>query len=73
MRRESQNKAIAKHLKAGKKISPLMALKLYGCYRLAARIFDISNPPFNLVIESKMIYLTPVKFAQYKLLKKTKK
>jgi len=39
----SQNKLIAKHLINGYTINPMEALKLYGCFRLAARINDLRN------------------------------
>ena len=38
---ESQNWLIANHLKEGKTITPLEALKLYGSFRLSARIYDL--------------------------------
>ena len=37
----SQTAKIKKHLLAGKKITPLQALRKFGCFRLAARIADI--------------------------------
>lgn len=37
----TQTKAIYQHLKAGNRLTPLRALKLFGCLRLAARIHDI--------------------------------
>lgn len=37
----NQNNQILEHLKSGKPITPLDALKLYGCLRLSARIFDL--------------------------------
>lgn len=41
MTTESQNKRILKHLESGKSITPLQALKLFGCFRLGARIFNL--------------------------------
>ena len=41
--RESQNQRIKKHLKSGKEINPYQALRLYGCFRLGARIFDLKK------------------------------
>lgn len=38
---ESQNKQILAHLEAGLPITPLEALKRYGCFRLGARIHDL--------------------------------
>jgi hypothetical protein len=73
MRTESQNKMIAKHLKSGKSIAPMRALQLFGTLRLASRIWDLSNPPYNLNIKSEMVYEHPVKFARYRIVKpKTK-
>ena len=37
----SQTAKIKKHLLAGKKITPLQALRKFGCFRLAARISDL--------------------------------
>ncbi len=38
---EAQNKRILKHLKKGLSITPLSALRLFGCMRLAARIYEL--------------------------------
>lgn len=63
---EAQNKAILKHLKRGRKITPLQALNLYGCFRLAARINQLRTDGHN-------IDTIPVKkggktFASYRLI-----
>lgn len=68
MRTESQNKVLRKHLESGKSISPLIALNKFGIYRLASRVNDLRNEGMN--ISTTMIYLNPVKFAKYKLVKK---
>ena len=39
----SQNAQILADLKRGRVITPLQALKSYGCYRLAARIHDLKD------------------------------
>lgn len=39
--RKSQNEKVREHLEAGKSITPLAALHLYGCLRLGARIWDL--------------------------------
>lgn len=39
--KEAQNKAILKHLKNGFTITPLEAVKGFGCLRLAARISNL--------------------------------
>lgn len=72
MKTESQNKRIYDWLKAGNKINPLLALNEFGCFRLAARIFDIQ---VDLLKENETIQRTMVKisnqkeFAEYKLIK----
>jgi|TARA_R110000751_G_scaffold208867_4_gene312752 hypothetical protein len=37
----TQNSKILHHLQEGRSISPLKALGLYGCFRLAARIGEL--------------------------------
>jgi hypothetical protein len=37
----SQKQLILKHLEDGKSLTPLDALSLFGCFRLAARINDL--------------------------------
>jgi hypothetical protein len=39
--RESQNEKVKEHLVSGKSITPLEALRLFGCLRLGARIWDL--------------------------------
>jgi len=39
--KQSQNDMILKHLMAGRSISPLEAMGVFGVYRLAARIFEL--------------------------------
>ena len=39
--KQSQNDKILSHLKAGRSISPLEAMGVFGIYRLAARIFEL--------------------------------
>jgi hypothetical protein len=39
----SQKQKILKHLSSGKSLSPLQALGLFGCYRLAGRIYDLKR------------------------------
>ena len=37
----SQNNDILRHLKTGNSITPIDALNLFGCFRLAARIYEL--------------------------------
>lgn len=47
----SQNDRIYDHLASGKSITPLEALRLYGCMRLGARIWDLRQQGFVIVSE----------------------
>ena len=48
---ESQKKKILKHLVKGFSITPLEALKSYGCFRLAAVVFKLKNEGFKIKTE----------------------
>ena len=63
MKTDSQCKQVLKHLKKHKSIMPLQALNLYGIYRLASRINELREDGHN--IDTKMIYVGPVKFGKY--------
>lgn len=45
----AQTKLIEKHLKNGKSITPIEALQLFGCFRLAARIADLRKSGMRIV------------------------
>ena len=62
---QSQSKKILAHLKAGKTITPLQALNLFGCMRLSARIYDLNEKGHN--IKSEMISIGKKRFARYYL------
>ena len=49
----SQNNAILSHLKSARSITPLQALRLFGCLRLAARIQDLRDSGHR--IETMMV------------------
>ena len=55
----SQKTKILEHLKKGKSITPLDALSLFGCFRLAARISEIRDiglqEGFTIKTESFMV------------------
>lgn len=62
----SQNELIRKRLESGKSITPLQALKLYGCFRLGARIWDLKNKQ-GLKIKTDLVTKNNKTFAEYKL------
>lgn len=46
--RNSQNQKILKHMKEHGQITPMDALKQFGCMRLAARVKDLRNKGYNI-------------------------
>lgn len=40
---DSQTKQILEYLRTGKKLTPLDALQLFGCFRLSARISELRD------------------------------
>lgn len=58
-------KQIRKHLESGKSITPLEALRLYGCFRLGARIYDLRAE--GMTIETNLIEEDGKRFAEYRL------
>jgi hypothetical protein len=45
----SQTQQVLAHLKRYGEIDPLMALDQYGCFRLAARIYDIRRMGHDII------------------------
>ncbi len=67
----TQNRMILDHLRKEKTITPLEALRLYGVFRLSARIFDLKDA--GHVILTEMIKVGNGKrVGQYRLLKSAK-
>lgn len=61
----NQKQQIAKYLSKGKSITPMDALKKFGCFRLAARIADLRNEGVN--IATKIVTKEGKSYASYKL------
>lgn len=61
---ETQNKLIREYLESGHSITPLDALKLFGCFRLSARIHDLRSQ--GMVIQRNMITSNGKTFASYR-------
>ena len=53
MKVESQNKKILRHLSQGKKLTAYGALKMFSCFRLAARVRDLKD--YGHDIKRKML------------------
>lgn len=62
---EAQNKLIRAWLESGRPITPLDALRHFGCLRLAARISDLKETGLNIVTE--MVNNNGKRYAQYTL------
>lgn len=61
----SQNESICRYLARGKSLTPLSALRLFGCLRLGARIHELQKRGFR--IKAEMIRVTGGKrVAQYR-------
>jgi hypothetical protein len=61
----SQNKGILAYLQSGKSITPIEALKEFGCFRLSARIFDLRAMGHN--IKTKSVTINGKTVAQYSM------
>lgn len=62
----SQNKAILKHLEAGNTITAIEALKMFGCFRLSARIYNLKEQGHD--IASELVFENGKKFSNYYLI-----
>ena len=66
IRTESQGKQILKYLQEGHSLTPLDALKKFGCFRLGARIWDLKDKGYN--IRTDIIKLGKSRVASYTLI-----
>lgn len=62
---ESQNDLILKHLQAGNSITPMDALRLFGSFRLGARVHDLKKK--GHAIKCRMVSNGEKRFASYAL------
>lgn len=63
--RGSQNERILEFLKAGNKLTPLLALDLFGTLRLSGRILELRNR--GHAIKSEMVERNGRRVAEYRL------
>lgn len=61
----NQNMQILEAMKHGAKITPFSALKLFGCFRLAARIYDLRQAGHE--IDRQLVTEDDKTFARYTL------
>lgn len=64
MAKQTQLNSIKAHLDSGKAITPIEALNLYGCFRLADVVFRLKKQGMN--IETNIVKQNGKKFASYK-------
>lgn len=65
MDKNTQNQKILKHLQKGKKITPLQALRMFGCLRLSGRIYDLKKQGHK--IKTDIIAVNKKHVGQYSL------
>ncbi len=63
----TQTQKIYEYLKTGKRLTAIEALKMFGCFRLAARIADLRNQGYT--IWTDYVTVNNKTFAAYKLSK----
>ena len=63
--KNSQNTQILKALKKGARITPMDALKRFGCFRLGARIAELRRAGHD--IKTRMVSKGDKRFAEYSL------
>jgi len=62
----TQTKAIEKHLRAGKTLTALSALKLFNCLRLSGRVKEIRDKGVD--VRTEMISVGKKRIARYYVL-----
>lgn len=69
---ESQNEKVREHLVSGKSITPLEALRLYGCFRLGARIWDLKRKYGLPIVTERVVNEQGNHYAKYSLIQTDK-
>ena len=73
MAKMTQCQRILRHMKDYGTIDPMVAIKEYGCMRLASRIADLKGQGYEIVAErtkGKNRYDEPTSYCTYRLVKK---
>jgi hypothetical protein len=65
MNSNSQNQQILMHLKSGKTLTAMISLRRFGCFRLAARVYDLREAGY--AIQSRVIEASGKRIAEYYL------
>jgi hypothetical protein len=67
MAKQSQSQKILNYLQTGKTLSPLQALQLFNCMRLASRINDLRKDGHEVTTD--IVYQDDKRWANYRLMK----
>ena len=73
MAKLTQCDRILRHLEDHGSIDPMVAIKEYGCMRLASRIADLKGQGYDIVAErtkGKNRYKEPTSYCTYRLVKR---
>jgi hypothetical protein len=65
----SQNQAILKHLKKGRSLTPLQALRLFNCWALSSRIAELRNRD-GVDIHAEIVHRNDKRYAEYSIPRK---
>tara|TARA_R100000908_G_C3631313_1_gene72042 strand:+ start:146 stop:367 length:222 start_codon:yes stop_codon:yes gene_type:complete len=69
LKKKTQKEEILKYFESGGVLTPIDALRKFGCFRLAAIVFDLKKEGHD--IKTRLEYSGGKKFAKYKLNHKT--
>lgn len=61
----SQEQQILNHLRSGKTLTALEALRRFGCFRLGARVFDLKQAGYD--IRSALVEIDGKRVAKYRM------
>ena len=59
----NQTQAIKAHLESGRSITPIDALRQYGCLRLGARIYDLRRE--GMAVNMRLVKHGKKRYAEY--------
>ncbi len=62
---ESQISRILDYMLAGNSITPLLALQMFGSFRLGGRIYDLKKAGWN--VQTEIVQSNKKKFASYRI------
>lgn len=65
LKKDGQNARILEHLQNGGFVTPLFALREWGCFRLSGRVFDLKKRGYNIVAEIVNDTATGKRYAKY--------